>query len=320
MRVLVTGASGFVGGAIARRLAADASTAVVAAGRAQPAGRLGPNVVAAALDVTSGADFECAAGTGPFDAVIHCAGLAHQFAGSDPERFEEVNVRGTANAARFAARSGAGFVHISSVSVYGDHGPAEVDEAAECRPTDAYGMSKLAAERAVRDEFGAGAFMLRLATVVGPGDPGNVARLITKIMKRRFVQIGRARNLKTFVAVDDVADIVRELVFSDGPPGGIYNVAARPVTVARVMDAIREALGRDPGRVSLPALPFTAAAAVNRRTLRLGAVERGARMLAKWTADDIYSGAKLLAERGLAPRRDVLEEIARETAAIAAQK
>ncbi len=316
MKVLVTGATGFVGGAIARRLAVDPDMRVYAAGRSGHMQPTEPNVVPVTLDVTSGEAFAAAAGHGPFDAVVHAAGLAHRFAGASPAEFEAVNVRGAANAARLAAESGARFVQVSSVSVYGEHGAREVDETAECRPAGAYGRSKLAAERAVADEYGSGAWILRLATVVGPGDPGNVARLITAMARGRFVQFGRGRNRKTFVPVDDVADIVWAIVASDAG-GGTYNVAGAPVTVAEVVAAIRGTLGLKATAVRLPMAPFSAAAWVNRHTFRLPAVERAARLLAKWSSDDVFSGERLRAEWGLAPERDILSEIARETSAIA---
>lgn len=317
MNVLVTGATGFVGAAIARRLAADPAAFVVAAGRRASSGFGEPNVVPLALDVTSAEAFAAASEHGPFDAVVHAAGLAHRFAGAPPDQFESVNVRGAMHAARYAARVGARLVHISSVSVYGDHGPREVDETAECRPSDPYGRSKLAAERAVAEAYGGDAWVLRLATVVGPGDPGNLARLITANIRRRFVQVGPGRNRKTFVSVDDVADIAAAIVSSDVPAGGTYNVAAAPVTVGEVVGAIRVALGRKERGFRLPMAPFSAAAWLNRRTLGIRSVEDAARMLAKWTSDDVYSGEKLRAERGLAPKREILEEIARETRAIA---
>lgn len=318
MRVLVTGAGGFVGGAVVRSLAGCVGAEVWGVARRPP--EACGAIRTAVADVADESSVEALGRLGPFDAVVHSAGLAHRFGATDEAEFQKVNVDGTANVARFAAGQGARFVLMSSVSVYGDHGAAAVDEDAECRPFGAYARSKLESEEVARTHLPASDLLiLRLATVVGPGDPGNTARLITQISRRRFFQVGDGSNKKTFVAIGDLAANATALTLSRNA-SGTYNVAGEPVTVRAVVDAIREALGRKPGRLWLPAEPFRALAGVGRFIPVGGVLFRANDLLRKWLSDDVYSGARFRSLPGVEPAEPVLQAIADETRWVALKR
>ncbi len=318
MKILVTGATGFVGGAVVRRLAAVPGIDVFAGGRSAEGPDLPPGAVPVAFDICEPESFGPARRSGPFDAVVHSAGLAHQFRGGTAEDFEAVNVRGTENVCRLAVEAGAKrFIHISSVAVYGAYGKTPVDEEFECRPRGPYAESKLASERAVADVFGSGSLILRLATVVGPGDAGNTARLITNIARRRFYPVGDGSNLKTFVSVSDAAETVCRLVDPGVFRPGVFNVAAPAVSVREVVGTIYSALGRRFPRFFIPTSLVEPFLALNRSMFRIGSVLRAGELLEKWLADDIYSGDLLARSFGIAQKRSVLEEIRAEASAMA---
>lgn len=318
MRVLVTGASGFVGGAVARALAEQEGAEVLGVARAR--GIEGNGLQIAFADVAERSDVEGLGRSGRFDVIVHSAGLAHRFGSTDPNDFIRVNVKGTRNVARLASEQRSRFILMSSVSVYGDHGAATVDEDAECRPRGAYAISKLESEseaRALVPE--SDLLILRLATVVGPGDPGNAARLITQIMRRRFLQVGPGTNLKTFIDIGDLAANAALLATSWGVCG-TFNAAAEPVSVRDVLSAIREALGRKHGSLRVPAAPFVAALKAARGITGLGAFGRADDMLRKWLSDDIYSGSRFRSLPGVKAATSVLESIADETRYLASRR
>jgi nucleoside-diphosphate-sugar epimerase len=251
-------------------------------------------------------------------AVVHAAGLAHVTgaAGRDAD-FEAVNVRGTAAVVQAAAAEGVRrLVLVSSVSVYGDAicPPGGFDEMAPCRPTSTYGRSKLAAEGIAREAAAAAGLelvVLRLATVYGPGDPGNLARLMRLIDRGRFLWVGTGENRKTLVHVDDVG---RALVTAAalGAPTGTYNLSAPPVSMATVVAELAKALGHPVPAVRLPGGPCLAAA----RLLQVfgGRGASAAASLRKWMADDLFNGGRFERDFGWQPAIPLAEGIRGEVA------
>jgi nucleoside-diphosphate-sugar epimerase len=319
MRILVTGAAGFVGRAIVDRLAADGGTRLIAAARSWTDEDDRENVARVGFDIAEPATEELVRRIGAVGAVVNAAGLAHRFGGALPEEYLRVNEEGARNAARLAVGLGAArFVQISSVAVYG-RGAEWADESSECRPLGVYAESKLKGEAAVREELAGRVRLsvLRPATVVGPGNPGNITRLITTIIKRRFVMVGSGSNFKTFIAVGDVARAADILARAEPPVEGTFNIAAEPVRVAEVVGAIRAAAGMGTARVRLPAFPFLAAAAaaapLARRFPRFGIMSE---TLSKWLSDERYNRSAIRAATGFEAEIDVLEEIARQTRAL----
>ena len=309
--MLVLGASGFVGAAAAEA-ASGAGWMVRCAGGRRPA-RCAEAISVDLADTTS-LRSACRGSA----VVVHAAGLAHVPGGARRDAdFEAVNVRGTAAVAQAAAAEGVRrLVLVSSVSVYGDGvcPPGGFDETAPCRPTSPYGRSKLAAEGIARDTVagtGLELLVLRLATVYGPGDPGNLARLMRLIDRGRFLWVGTGENLKTLVHVDDVG---RALVAAAaiGAPTGTYNLSAPPVSMASVVGELARALGRSVPGVRLPGGPCLAAARLLRMFGSRGA--SAATSLKTWMADDLFNGGRFEDDFGWRPAISLAEGIASEVA------
>jgi len=165
MRVVVSGASGFIGGHLVRALAA-ADVEVVALSRGRP-------VAGAAewhaVDVNS-PEARRLATRG--EAIIHLAALSDaSLSRREPFSYGQVNVLGTANLLEAARETGAFFVLASSQRVY-QPGPRPLAEDAPLRPVDPYGYSKMLAElwlRMYREVYGLAAVVLRFFSVYGPG-------------------------------------------------------------------------------------------------------------------------------------------------------
>jgi nucleoside-diphosphate-sugar epimerase len=204
-RILVTGSGGFLGSAIVAE-ASLTGLPIVTTDRFTSAKVPGvPFTSANILDLNSLPELFKGV-----DCVCHVAGLAHIFNKSEAltAPFHPVNVTGTDNVARVAVLAGVNhFIFVSSVSVYGGEAH-DKNENSACQPKGPYAESKLNAERCLIDlcqEKGVNLTILRLATLYGEGDPGNVARLIRAINRQRFVWVGKGENLKSLLHREDAA-------------------------------------------------------------------------------------------------------------------
>ncbi len=199
---VVTGATGFVG----RRLCAALQPhGHVRAVLRRPAD--GPWDDAVMVDLAQAAPpDEALAGA---SAVFHLAGKAHARDERGPRDGEHraLTVDGTRRLLDACSRAAvARFVFASSVKAMGEESDHPLDESAPASPCSAYGESKLAAERLVLDGSSvAHAVVLRLPLVYGPGQKGNLARMLDGVSRRRFPPPPRVANRRTMIHVDDVA-------------------------------------------------------------------------------------------------------------------
>ena len=204
MKVLVTGASGYVGRAILRDLEAGGHDPVAAV--RDPAG-LAPRWRDRAVTVGDlGPLTEWSAALAGVEAVIHLSSPSAPGGLSD-ETLDGSIVNGTKRLAEAAAAAGARrFVFMSSVKAAGETTPfSGIDETAAPAPGDSYGRAKLAAERALADT-GLEVVILRPPPVYGPGSGGNLRRIIDFLRRAPAVlPLGISGNRRSFLHRDNLA-------------------------------------------------------------------------------------------------------------------
>jgi oxidoreductase len=261
-RVFVTGATGFLGAALARALA-DAGAEVHALARpSADRGALNGTQVTwhegdlssprRLADLVAGAQF-----------IVHAAGRLG--AALVPEDvYQRVNVEGTRNilAAAMQSDSPPRVLHLSTAGIIGPTGPAPAREDAPWVPTNPYERSKAAAEQVARDFAAQGlpVIIARPGFIYGPGDR-HVLNLFRAIQRGQFFYLAGGQRFcqPTFVA-DAVAGMLR--CVTQGQPGEAYHIVGpRAVTFRELGETISKALGVRPPRLSLPAWPAHLAAA-----------------------------------------------------------
>lgn len=212
--VLLTGASGFVGKAVLEALLAQ-QYSVIAALRNVPAD-LDPRVVASRFEALDGSTDWTAALAG-VRTVIHSAARVHVMNDTEMDplaAFRKVNVEGTLNLARQAARAGARrFVFISSIKVNGEGTvkgrPYGADDTPA--PADPYGVSKMEAEQALRSlarEVGLEVVIVRPVLVYGPGVKANFLAMMRWLDKGVPLPFGAIDNRRSLVALGNLVDLV----------------------------------------------------------------------------------------------------------------
>jgi nucleoside-diphosphate-sugar epimerase len=223
MRILVLGATGYLGGHVAERLRALPGTQVLAGGRSAAAD--------GTVDLASDHPRQLAqalASAAP-DAVVNCAGAT----GTDAVTLAEVNARGPAVlcAALHQAAPAARLVHLGSAAEYGPGTPGRpAAESAATRPSGPYGATKLAGTVAVAAS-GLDAVVLRVGNPVGPGAPptglpGRVTALLTDAgcAPDATLSLGDLSAHRDFVDVRDVARAAELAATTPGPLPPVLNI------------------------------------------------------------------------------------------------
>jgi nucleoside-diphosphate-sugar epimerase len=243
-RVLVTGASGFIGRAVIAAFARG-GYAVRAAARRPPQAAVDGVEAISHPDLAQ--PFDWGPLLGGVDKVIHLAGIAHTDGGAVPDLYDRINHQATAQLAGAAARSGVShFVFVSSIRAQigpsADHALTERDPAA---PTDIYGHSKLAAEAAVR-AAGVPFTILRPVLVYGEGVKGNFALLLRAANSRWPLAVKNFGNRRSLLGIDNFVSALTFVLATPATIGETYVVAdpGMPPRLSDVFVTLRQAQDR----------------------------------------------------------------------------
>jgi nucleoside-diphosphate-sugar epimerase len=252
MRILVTGASGFIGKALCRELLARAHTVRAAVRRAESSVAAGAQEV---LVPDIAAEFDRSKLVGDIDAVVHLAAVAHRGAGDSELR--RVNVDAAVRLARAAAGTVRRFVFLSSVKVHGeDSGNGAYSEAGALQAEDSYGRSKLEAERALTDIAGRSGMelvLVRPPLVYGPGVRGNFLRLLRWVDSRLPLPFARVRNRRSLIYLGNLVHAIVCCAEHSAARGPFLFADQGAVSTPELVSRVARALDR-PARL-LPAPP-----------------------------------------------------------------
>jgi len=311
-RVLVTGATGYVGRNLTRALVEqnffvrillrDPSRLEAPAGAEVFQGDL--------LDPSSLSGIEEG-----IDGVVHCAGLLGKW-NTNKTRLYQVNVCGSLQLLkRFAGRPLKQFIHLSAGGVTGPVAERCVDETHHCRPSTAYEQTKYLAEQNVLKQSqkkNIPALVLRPTFVYGPDDPHKLP-LFKAIRQRKFVLIGNGQSVISPVYIDDLIKGIL-LALEKGRPGQIYIIGGRqPVTKQKLVYTIADALGTDRPQINIPRRPAWICAMVLEHLGRIFRFEPVlTRSRVSMMADNFgYSIQKATQELDYKPEIDLTHGIAR---------
>lgn len=258
MKILLTGANGFVGRSHTTELFK----------RNMPFITSSRSIVALSDDVMH---FQASAVDGNtdwsqalvgIDVVIHLAARVHLMRDHavDPlAEFLEVNLHGTANLALQAAKAGVKrFVYVSSIKVNGEYTEAghAFDESSDAHPQDAYAISKWQAEQAlhqISQETGMEVVIVRPPLVYGPGVKANFAKLLKLVDRGIPMPLGNVRNSRSLVYVGNLVDALIACASHPAAAGQTYLISdGEDVSTPQLIHALAEALHRPDRLFSLP--------------------------------------------------------------------
>lgn len=251
-RILVTGATGFVGPHVVAALAQSGYRLRLAQRRPAPAlAHIDAETVLVG-DMAGPVDWSAA--LRDVDHVVHMAGLAHAGPGLDEALYRRINTEATLDLARAAQQAGIRrFVYLSSVKALTGafDGPPLAEDAIPA-PNDAYGRSKLAAEQGLA-ALDLDWVSLRPVLIYGPGVKANMAALLRLARLPVPLPFGGLQAPRSLLAVENLASAIR-FALEDACPSRQCCLLAdpEPISVAGMIAALRAGLGRGPGLLPVP--------------------------------------------------------------------
>lgn len=251
MRILVVGASGFVGGHLVRRLVAEGMPVRAAVHR--NLSNL-PGGIEVVDNVNLERTFDWAPAIQGCDSIVHLAARVHvmrETGANALEEYRRVNVEGTMSLARQAAGAGIRrFVFLSSVKACGEStGPGEAfAETMTPRPLDAYGLSKLEAEDELIElgrTTGMQIVILRPPLIYGPGVRANFLSMMRWLRRGLPLPFGSIDNRRSLIGVDNMVDLICTCLRHPAAAGEVFLASDdRDLSTPELLRTLSDALGR----------------------------------------------------------------------------
>jgi nucleoside-diphosphate-sugar epimerase len=316
MKVLITGATGLLGGHLVQELQQRGEQIRALVLPVENAERL----IAQGVEVVRG-DVTDASTLVPavkeIDIVIHLAGMMG--VRRPLAEYRLVNVVGSENLYRAAQAAGVRrFVHTSSHTVYGLGYGRFLTEKDALRPDpDPYSITKAEGDRLIRDLMSNSEMetvILRPGTFFGPGDRLHFGRMAQRLKKGKGVIIGRGDNALPFCYVTDVVQGFLLAAYHEKAPGNVYNISNdRPLTQLEIFTAIADDVGGKRPTRRLPYVPVYYGSIVAEKMALLThttpmVTQLGAMMFG---TDNRHSVQKARRELGYEPKVDLREGLRR---------
>jgi UDP-glucose 4-epimerase len=316
MKALVTGAAGFIGRRLIERLRDEGCEVVALVHQAPGPFTSTGDVKVVAGDIRDASLMKSIAKD--CDVTFHLAGRVHALSETKDEEplYHEINVEGTRNLLEGSIENGVkAFVFFSSVKAAGEGGSSCIDETFDSQPETAYGRSKLTAEEMVFDygkRTGMHVVCLRLPLVYGPGNKGNLYRMIAAIDRGMFAPLPRIGNRRSMVHVANVVEAALAVAQNSSANGQRYIVTDPDAYATNdLYRMICEALGRKTPSWSVPISVLNLAA----RAGDFFGWARGKRFffdsdaLEKLVGSAWYSSAKIERELGYNPAKEFRQSL-----------
>lgn len=265
-KLVVTGANGFVGSALAARLLLNGEQ-VLGLCRNQEKQSF-PTVTLPSFDDMERLRPQLL----DADVVIHCAARAHVMndGAEDPlPLYRQVNRDMTLTIARLAAEVGVRrFLFLSSVKVNGEstsgRGPFQPDETSS--PEDPYGLSKLEAEQGLQKiahETGMEVVIIRPPLVYGSGVKGNFASMINLVNKGYPLPLGAIDNKRSLVGLDNLVDLVITCIDHPAAANQVFFAAdGEDLSTSELLRRVARAMGKPPRLIPVPSVVLKLSAMV----------------------------------------------------------
>ena len=258
MNVLLTGASGFLGSRLAKVLYSYPGVDLTNVMRRSIETHASNIVEVSSLD----ANTDWLTALASQQVVIHAAARAHIIKDEISEpvaEYRRVNVEGTLNLARQAAKAGVKrFIFISSIKVNGEKTslgqPFTADDRAA--PEDAYGMSKWEAEQGLQEiaaETGIEVVIVRPPLVYGSGVKGNFASMIKLVEKGFPLPLGAIHNQRSLVALDNLVDLTVTCIAHPAAANQVFLAGdGQDLSTTELLRGVAKAAGKPSRLIPIP--------------------------------------------------------------------
>jgi dihydroflavonol-4-reductase len=319
VRILVTGATGFTGGHLARGLKARGHDVTAMVRTPQTAGSLREAGIPTVAGDLATPDTLPSAVRGGYEVIYNIAALYRQ-AGLPDSVYHQVNAIAVGQLIEAAAAAGVRrVVHCSTVGVHGDieHPPANED--APLSPGDVYQVSKVEGEtvaRAAAAKAGVEVVIARPSGIYGPGDR-RLLKLFRGVARRKFVILGDGKIFYHLTHIDDLVEGFRLCGEVPAAAGRTYILAGGEVPTLNDLAAmIAEEARVPPPSLHLPVWPFWLAGAACEAICAPFGIEPPLyrRRVDFFTKSRAFDISRARAELGYAPQIDLRQGIGRTLA------